>query len=714
MAAVNMEELLLQAAGSEADEAAGKLLEKFNADGKIAPEYVEKIELALDAWGASIEESEKKAKFCMGLALLDMPDSAKLRNALSSAVKKLLPPYLAKQGLTRAIGIRDTATSIPEIIARFNRLFKIKLGAVVYLPTMKMWGKIQIIDEFAPSAGISSITGTTTSSVPLQTVISTAFLFDHHPDMSILVKPDKRSLFPSSRYRKIFKSAALTEITDEQLREILIPSLTGVDKLSPEKFEEWWVFEEETVSRANAGVRPPYDARSIQELHVLLLACENSGLEISPEGAEKLARFFTNLRTPIQPKDVQLLAEELAMLTAYCKNADQAKLIFAGLKGKAPFWPVNPSSASFDSLVVWGKLTAKHLAGLSQLSTALFPEEYLAALIVKLPLKAVTQLGEEVDDSLILEEVKKLKVCPSDLLLWLWKSRTKRSDEILELMTMGNIMAAISVMDLPKEWTAAQRELKKLLFEKADFQKFLLDLASDDISSIIVGMQKARNFLPGEHQSLLVKLSRSSQELKELLEKGEAKRLLAGGASSNREEKEKKDAAGRSLGPTMTSINSVKRLMKELDDIIKIHLPENTAAVAHARGFGDFRENAEYDAAKERRRFLHRRKAELESLVATIQAIDFKTVTPKDYVIIGSTVKLQLANGSTKDYYIVGAWDGDPDNNCIAYKTKLGEKLIDAKKGDSIELPDGAKAKILDVLPLPDTLVAKLSDDKSA
>ena len=253
--------------------------------------------------------------------------------------------------------------------------------------------------------------------------------------------------------------------------------------------------------------------------------------------------------------------------------------------------------------------------------------------------------------------------------------------------------------NLPKEWTSAQRELKRALFEKADFQKFVIENADGDIPSIIDALQRVRTFQMGECQSIMVKLSRHSEELRNRIESGEGKRLMGDTDS------------GSAAQTDITSVASLSRVAKELEDIITVQIPENVVAIAHARSFGDFRENAEYDAAKERRRFLHRRRAELENIVNTIHTTDFKNVKISDHIVIGSTATLADAAGKTTDYYVLGALDGDPDNNCISYKTKMGEILTAAKVGDRIKLPGVGERIVKSVSPLPESLRKRLAEE---
>ena len=40
-------------------------------------------------------------------------------------------------------------------------------------------------------------------------------------------------------------------------------------------------------------------------------------------------------------------------------------------------------------------------------------------------------------------------------------------------------------------------------------------------------------------------------------------------------------------------------------------------------------------------------------------------------------------------YTILGAWDGDPDNRIISYKTPLGAALLGKKPGDTVTVKAG-------------------------
>ena len=48
-----------------------------------------------------------------------------------------------------------------------------------------------------------------------------------------------------------------------------------------------------------------------------------------------------------------------------------------------------------------------------------------------------------------------------------------------------------------------------------------------------------------------------------------------------------------------------------------------------------------------------------------------------------------IGTGKTVSYTMLGAWDSDPTNNVIAYKTPLGLALLSKKVGDTVKVKIG-------------------------
>ncbi len=135
------------------------------------------------------------------------------------------------------------------------------------------------------------------------------------------------------------------------------------------------------------------------------------------------------------------------------------------------------------------------------------------------------------------------------------------------------------------------------------------------------------------------------------------------------------------------SRESFARKVEELDTIRTKKIPENKQAIAIAREHGDLKENSEYKMAKQDQSVLMAQKTLLERDLGRARVTDFKEATV-DQVSVGSIVEVSTG-GKTSTYTILGAWDGDPDNNIISYKTALGGALLGKKAGDTVKVKTG-------------------------
>ena len=69
------------------------------------------------------------------------------------------------------------------------------------------------------------------------------------------------------------------------------------------------------------------------------------------------------------------------------------------------------------------------------------------------------------------------------------------------------------------------------------------------------------------------------------------------------------------------------RLQNELQQLKRVDRPNIISAIAEARAHGDLSENAEYHAAKEQQGFIEGRIAELESKLASAEAVSYTHLT---------------------------------------------------------------------------------------
>ncbi len=132
-------------------------------------------------------------------------------------------------------------------------------------------------------------------------------------------------------------------------------------------------------------------------------------------------------------------------------------------------------------------------------------------------------------------------------------------------------------------------------------------------------------------------------------------------------------------------------LEKELAELI-LQRSEIAEKIAAARDYGDLSENAEYDAAREEQGIVESRIAEIESILQ-----NFDLIKPKKggTVHVGSTVELK--NGKTVTYQVVGSVEADPLAGKISNESPIGAALMGKKAGDkvTIETPKGQVTYII-------------------
>jgi transcription elongation factor GreA len=140
------------------------------------------------------------------------------------------------------------------------------------------------------------------------------------------------------------------------------------------------------------------------------------------------------------------------------------------------------------------------------------------------------------------------------------------------------------------------------------------------------------------------------------------------------------------------------RLLKKFED--EIHLldkelkTELPREIKRARELGDLRENAEYQAAKERQRLVEARISMLQMRVSQIQLMNLERI-PHDKVGFGSTVTLKDETGQAVVYQLVMPEDANVDDGLISTASPIGRALLNKEEGDAVVVkrPDGAERR---------------------
>jgi transcription elongation factor GreA len=129
--------------------------------------------------------------------------------------------------------------------------------------------------------------------------------------------------------------------------------------------------------------------------------------------------------------------------------------------------------------------------------------------------------------------------------------------------------------------------------------------------------------------------------------------------------------------------------IQQLDKELKTELPRE---IKRARELGDLRENAEYQAAKERQRLVEARISMLQKRVSEISLMNLDKI-PHNRVGVGSTVHLKEGDGALTVYQLVMPEDADAEHGLISTASPIGRALLNKEEGDEafVTTPNGSR-----------------------
>ena len=123
--------------------------------------------------------------------------------------------------------------------------------------------------------------------------------------------------------------------------------------------------------------------------------------------------------------------------------------------------------------------------------------------------------------------------------------------------------------------------------------------------------------------------------------------------------------------------------IRQLERELNSELPQE---IKRARELGDLRENAEYQAAKERQVFVQARLAMLRKRVAELSLLNLDRI-PTDRAGFGSTVHLHEVDRDAIVYRLVMPEDADPEKGWISTASPIGRALMGKEEGDEVAVP---------------------------
>lgn len=141
----------------------------------------------------------------------------------------------------------------------------------------------------------------------------------------------------------------------------------------------------------------------------------------------------------------------------------------------------------------------------------------------------------------------------------------------------------------------------------------------------------------------------------------------------------------------MSLKQSIEKELKVLERELRVELPQE---IKTAVAMGDLRENAEYQSALERQRFLQSRIGQLKQRLSEISLIRTEEV-PKDKIGLGSVFTVVDSDDDREmTYEIVMEGLGDPTRGLIAVSSPLARGFLNKKVGDEavIRVPSGERS----------------------
>ncbi len=133
-----------------------------------------------------------------------------------------------------------------------------------------------------------------------------------------------------------------------------------------------------------------------------------------------------------------------------------------------------------------------------------------------------------------------------------------------------------------------------------------------------------------------------------------------------------------------------KRLVDELEQLMRKERPEVTALIQWAASNGDRSENADYLYGKKRLREIDRRLRFLTSRLDMAQIVDPEKIQSSK-VQFGATVEVVDEDGTVKVFSIVGVDEVNTAKGHISWQSPIGKSLIGKTEGDEVlvKVPTG-------------------------
>ncbi len=268
---------------------------------------------------------------------------------------------------------------------------------------------------------------------------------------------------------------------------------------------------------------------------------------------------------------------------------------------------------------------------------------------------------------------------PGELLLWLVKDKSGDFSSLLTPEAFGAMLSAIERETSDEKRASKLRDF--LLTDPKFFDTITLGAGIEEVKDVTRAIQMSTCFEGMDKRSVLGKIVKAHPEIQSFITHGD------------------KDKAVKQSGDTtlIVSWSSLERKKQEFEELVQKKIPANSKEIEIAREYGDLRENAEFKAAKEQQKVLMTLQAEMEAEIDRARGINYDEADTSA-ANVGTQVTLtNMDTEEREDIALLGAWDGDPDNNRISYLTPMGQAIFGSTVGQEVELSLGDETRRLRV-----------------
>jgi len=153
------------------------------------------------------------------------------------------------------------------------------------------------------------------------------------------------------------------------------------------------------------------------------------------------------------------------------------------------------------------------------------------------------------------------------------------------------------------------------------------------------------------------------------------------------------DRFGDKILMTRATLTRLQKEAETLDWDLKTTIPQE---IRKAREHGDLRENAEYDAAKQKQADTSKRLEEMYNRLRSAKAIE-EIEVPEGVVWPGTEVVLRSEGGEELVYWMLGEGDQALGERVLSYRAPLAEGLLGKGVGEEVGPIDGATYRIAEI-----------------